>query len=273
MCKVLTIALTTISLTFGLLATRFAESAQASYTCGPHLRTYSVRSLNGVSGRGVRCVMRNGGAWFGEGYWGNVTYRHVGEKLGNQGYAGDIYGNGEVARGSFLKRGDLRFSGSWQDNNPSRRIRVTGAWNEEWILETDNTVQDYTSPLGAVNTCGPNFSQFRVSPGPGGGNVFFKGIRCVLFQLVSDGNLGGNVWYGEGVWGGTTYAHIGEVVSFDRVYYGAFDICEPSKFVACGAADFGRLTVRDINGNHLTVGDPYTDRVVTGAWNEIWTRE
>ena len=33
-----------------------AEKAEASFTCGPNLLTYQVRSLSGQEGTGVRCV-------------------------------------------------------------------------------------------------------------------------------------------------------------------------------------------------------------------------
>jgi hypothetical protein len=57
------------------------------FHCGPHLFTYVVQSLSGVSGAGIRCVQfetarsdkgRSRFVWYGEGTWGSFRYRHLG---------------------------------------------------------------------------------------------------------------------------------------------------------------------------------------------------
>ena len=72
-----------ISLIASTLIIVNAEKAQASFTCSPHMLTYQVRSLDGRSGQGVRCVKLSPNKtvslyWYGEGYWGQQQYRHIG---------------------------------------------------------------------------------------------------------------------------------------------------------------------------------------------------
>lgn len=237
-----------------------SKSASASFTCGSHLITYRVRSLSGVPGQGVRCVRfnvqntPNFTIWYGEGYWGSGQYRHVGVGyLGGKASASDIFGNGENAQGNFS--GSLRIVSS--GGNFPRTMRVTGAWNEEWILEDDRTVQEYTSRLKPVSTCGPHLEEFTVSDASG--RRAGSGVRCSTIAY-------GGAWYGEGNWGGDTYAHLG-YGAVDRSA-GAFDICEPSKFRGCNAFNWG-----SINTANSIPGQPYTGcRRVSGAWNEIWNQ-
>ena len=117
-----------------------AQAVSAGFTCGPYFSTYTVRSLDGTPGRGVRCVKfgaPQGGPshiiWYGEGYWyvgnGNqaVRYRHVGDGIMNgKATAGDIFGNGEDTTGFFFGNLQLRSSGG----GVPRVIQVKGAWND-----------------------------------------------------------------------------------------------------------------------------------------------
>lgn len=232
-----------------------AKKTQASFTCGPHLLTYQVKSLSGASGNGIRCVKLRPGKtvslyWYGEGYWGQRKYRHIGGfyqavTSPNNSFAFDIFGNGEDFNGSFT---DLEMTLTPSLPAIPQTIRVTGAWNEEWSLVPGNSVQDYTSPLGPVKSCGNNFQTYHVRGG--------DGIRCIKREYA--------LWYGEGSWSGKTYGHIGvdSIISNGE----AVDICEPSRFSFCNIAN--SLNIKP----HLQKGPPFPDVniTVTGDWNEIW---
>lgn len=244
-----------VSLVFSTLMLS-AGKAQASFTCGSNLLTYQVRSLDDRSGIGVRCVRLRPGKtvslyWYGEGFWGQRKYRHIGgfyENVisSNNSFAFDIFGNGEDFNGSFPGTLEMTLTPSLPAT--PQTIRVTGAWNEEWILVPENTVQGYTSPLGSVRNCGSNFQTYHVREG--------NGIRCIKREYA--------LWYGEGSWGGRTYGHIGvdSMVSAGE----AIDICEPSRFSFCNIASSLNITP------HLQVGPPfpYVPITVTGSWNETW---
>jgi hypothetical protein len=244
-----------------LSVTFSAESAHASFSCGPYLATYRVSSLSGVSGQGVRCVQflptrrllpYPHFIWYGEGYWENRKHRHVGDSYSFSGNAADIIGNGEDADGSF-RDGDLIFEVDEQ-SSPPPTIRVTGAWNEVWTLDSSGVHSDYTSSLGSVNTCGPNFVEFNATDITGSKSG--SGIRCLL--------EGSAAWYGEGSWDGSTYSHLGYFFnSPGRIVAGASDICEPSKFNFCNNFGWDSIVMKVVRS---------TDFDVTGAWSEYWQR-
>jgi len=116
---------------------------QPAFSCGPNLDTYVVHSSDpAATGIGVRCVKWSDGslahqvpvfAWYGEGNWRGYAYRHVGHAFARnaqepnvyQGYAADIYGNGEQTQGDYP--GNLIIT--IVDANT---IRVTNVWYEEW---------------------------------------------------------------------------------------------------------------------------------------------
>jgi hypothetical protein len=229
------------------------DEARASFSCGPHLLAYKVKALDGRNGAGVRCVRLRADPtvslyWYGEGYWGQNTYRHIGGMYravtsGNNGFAFDIFGNGEDYRNQAQ---NLNVSLSPATGKP-QTIRVTGAWNEEWALVPGNTVEEYTSSLSSVEKCGNHFQTYHI----GGAS----GIRCIQREY--------SIWYGEGTWSGRTYGHIG----VDSHNGGeATDICEPSRFDFCNHASPLNITP------HLSIGPPYkyVPIKVTGAWNETW---
>ena len=234
-----------------------AESVQAAYSCGPHLATYEVRSRSGASGRGVRCVKwivnnrdRSVLIWYGEGYWGNIKYRHIGENITSRvGSAADIHGNGEDAAGVFYR--NLTIAPS-RESVP-RRVRITGGWNEEWILQGNGVVNNYTSTLPPVRTCGRNFRansfiEYRVTDASGqrsGG-----GVRCYIAPA----------WYGEGTWNGASYAHIG-FAGGQTGEAAAFDICDRSRFNICNFFPLGSITFNPAGSSTQ----------IRGAWNENWT--
>jgi hypothetical protein len=262
------------ALTFGIgisslsliLSITTAQPSQASFACGPHYKTYRVQSRNGAQGSGVRCLRSTptvslSGIWYGEGKWGNQTYRHIGATVGSMGEAADIHGNGETTDGSFPLK-SLSFSSS---GGPDHKVlRVTGAWNETWILETDGVVESYTSSLPPVSVCGRNFTQFQVRSTAGERG----GVRCVS---KSPNTLG--LWYGEGQWGGTPYLHLGQLIMKGNTpQYFAYDICEPSRSKACGAFQNNLRFSTDLFAP--AVSDPFVKLVinVTGAWSEEWNK-
>lgn len=230
----------------------FKLAQNASFSCGPHLRTYVVKSLHGSQGVGIRCVKFSQGkpgtriprlAWYGEGSWGSATYRHVGQAIykGRDlvGFASDIYGNGEYFNGNFP--GNLNV----QVLSGGSKIRVTGAWNEEWQLVKSTNYK----PLSRATTCGGYFDEYQVSSLSGSDG---DGLRCVL----RDG-LKNTTWFGNGNWGGSTYSHLG---TRSAKGYGAGDICGSNFGTFCNNFSWGSLKLTPVSGGFD----------VTGAWNEKW---
>ncbi len=226
----------------------------SKFTCAPHTRTYVVRSLSNLQGKGIRCVkFANGNtrnrlprlAWYGEGNWGGKTYRHAGHAFyrGRNliGFASDIHGNGEYFNGNFNGNLKLQFlSGS--------RIRVTGAWNEEWIPVSSTSYK----PLSRPKTCGRYFDQYKVSDLTGKRQG--SGLRCML--RVGRKNT---TWFGNGNWGRSTYSHIG---TRGVKGYGASDICKVPFGPVCNTFPYGSLKLNPaLNGFN-----------VTGAWSEKWRK-
>ncbi|MBH8564842.1 hypothetical protein I8748_22105 [Nostoc sp. CENA67] len=223
-----------------------------SFNCGPHLRTYVVKPLDNRQGFGIRCVKFSEGqpgqsriprlAWYGEGNWGGATYRHVGQAIyrGSNliGFASDIHGNGEDINNNFPGNLKVQILGS--------RIRVTGAWNEEWRLVNSTNY----NPLPRPQTCGGYFDEYKVSDLTG--NRQGRGLRCVL--TVGPKNT---TWFGNGNWGGSTYSHIG-TRSFKS--YGAGDICGAGFGPICNTFNWGSLKFNSVPGGFD----------VTGAWSEKW---
>jgi len=237
-----------------LPAPEFQINRASKFTCDPHTITYVVKSLSNAAGKGIRCVKFSNGntrnrvpkiAWYGEGNWSGRNYRHVGQAFyrGRNliGFASDMYGNGEYFNGNFNGNLKLQFiSGS--------RIRVTGAWNEEWIPVKSTSYK----PLRRPKTCGKYFDQYKVSDLKG--NRRGSGLRCVL--RVGRRNI---TWFGNGNWGGNTYSHIGTRASKG---YGASDICKSPFGPICNTFGYGSLKLNPVaNGFN-----------VTGSWSEKWRK-
>src|SRR5205823_2642327 len=140
---------------------------------------YDVVSLENVPGSGVRCLWYNGQSpenfvWYGEGRWGQRTYRHVGIAFQDP-------DSGPIGRAADLAGGDFNNNvtgvmfhvtqGSWP--NPSV-IQLTGAWHEQWTLRPGGV---YYSPLPRLTACGDNFVAYNVSSLAG---VPGSGLRCAL---------------------------------------------------------------------------------------------
>jgi hypothetical protein len=223
-----------------------------NFSCAPHLRTYVVKPLDNRQGSGIRCVKISEGkpgntlpriAWYGEGNWNGATYRHAGQAIyrGSAlvGFASDIYGNGENTNNNFPGNLKIQILGS-------SRIRVTGAWNEEWQLVKATNYK----PLARPKTCGGYFDQYRVSDLTGTRKG--EGLRCVL--RVGPRNT---TWFGNGNWGGTTYSHIGTKALNG---YGAGDICANGLGPTCNTFGYGSLKLTPVPGGFD----------VTGAWSEKW---
>lgn len=237
----------------------FAQFRLPSFKCGPGLLTYWVKANDGRAGSGVRCVkfankfdVKPVIYWYGEGAWGSTKYRHLGWALGWEhgawsGLARDFYGNGEQTNGAF---DNLRITAS-DDSMAPARITVTGQWNETWERAPGGSV--LWSALPPVKVCGPQFKgKFSVRDLNGARSG--SGVRC-----SPEANLI-VVWFGEGTWGGTRYAHLGYV---DPKGYGAADICESKRSDTCG--NFAPNTLK--LDNYLNGGWK-----VTGSWSEIWDR-
>jgi len=109
-----------------------------AFNCGPHALTYAVNDDTGAP-VGIRCVRYSflgvdqalincEFTWYGEGRWGDRSYRHIGQAMQNNaivspgvGFAADISGNGEFFSGGAC--GTLRPDGGAQSTMPAAFIK------------------------------------------------------------------------------------------------------------------------------------------------------
>ncbi|MBE9211482.1 hypothetical protein IQ247_01905 [Plectonema cf. radiosum LEGE 06105] len=237
---------------FSIPTPNFKINPASKFTCAPHTKTYVVKSLSNAQGQGIRCVKFAQGtrtnrlpkiAWYGEGNWSGSTYRHVGHAFyqGNSliGSASDMHGNGEYFNGSFDRNLEIQLL-------PGSRIRVTGAWNEEWIPVQSTSYK----PLSRPKTCGNYFDEYQVSDLAGNRNG--SGLRCVL--RVGSRNM---TWFGNGNWEGNTYSHLG---TRGNTGHGASDICNSAFGPICNTFAYGSVKLTPVTGGFN----------VTGAWSEKW---
>jgi hypothetical protein len=201
-------------------------------------------------------------AWYGEGYWGDVPYRHLGQaflypgdrsRSAYQGFAADFYGNGENTIGNYP--GDLLLTILNQDT-----IYVGGVWNETW-----HRVQSlHYTPLSRPTTCGPLLEEYRAQSitdyvakksVPASVTAVHTGLRCVL--PLGQKNT---TWYGVGNWNGKKYTHLG-TRSTDGS--GTSDLCFTYGGY-CAKAPYG--------GINLHVSTKFKAPIVDG-WNEIWLKK
>lgn len=231
----------------------FVGQVQA-YDCGPNLQAYAVYTTSGAKAHGVRCLKKRGRSfiWYGEGFWGETIYRHVGKIIYNNSkfnaYMSDIFGNGEDTAGDFA--GNIQVTMERFDLYP-QWIKLSGAINEEWRMVDHN---DYFSVVSAqVKNCGPNFNQYQVT-GLTGPIINGEGVRCVMKRKVGDSV----VWYGQGSWDDALYAHLGEIVNVKYGY--AYDICN-YRYDICNSKE-ARLSV-DHNSNYY---------LIKGDWTEKWVK-
>jgi len=245
-----------------LLALLFPGSLFASFQCGPYYETYQVYNsqFSLSQGTGVRCVHftdsndRTQFVWYGEGYWGSVKYRHVGDAThfgSGRAEAADIYGNGESAN-NFANALQIFTSAGTSSLIPAI-IRVGGQWNETWVRQANGSTPNYTSSLGPIQYCGPHLVQYKaytpidLSYHP---NDTYIGVRCKMETV--------NTWVGQGYRGGP-YLHLG---TFFGPGYGAFDMCLAGNY-ACNHFEFGQLTLAGIFVN-------LQDDFEVPQWNEAW---
>lgn len=133
------------------------------------------------------------------------------------------------------------------------RIRVTGAWQQEWILEPSGVVDEYTSPLSPVSAGGPGLDEFEVRNRDGTPGY---GLRVMLAS---------GSWLGAGTWRDVPYLHlgtfIGDPTAAGRIKFGAADICHQRGF--CGAVPWGAMLLRP------------APRIAPGVWEMLglWTEE
>ncbi|MDF0675555.1 MAG: hypothetical protein P0120_14630 [Nitrospira sp.] len=204
-------------------------------------------------------------AWYGEGDWGEGTYRHVGyafnsAELPHIGVA-DIFGNGEKFGNAYpphtfdnttdqttiirLKQ----IVGNWPAPN---EIHLDGVWKEVW-KRVDTTSYQL---LSKIKTCGQHFHEYHaqlLDP-----SITDRGVRCVSKY--------GSVWFGSGKWGAKEYMHLG-ILDWGQDENGVFgpgeasDICHRGSFCGVTPAQ-GIQFIRQ--GSDIRVG---------GAWNELWVAD
>ncbi|MCI5131980.1 MAG: hypothetical protein D3904_10745 [Candidatus Electrothrix sp. EH2] len=239
------------------------------FKCGPGFTTYSVKSLDGVEGEGVRCVIidhlgkvegkyLSGVYWYGEGTWNGKQYRHIGctySRQGFQSFVTDIFGNGESSHNEVSS---LLLTSS----DKLHHIRVTGGgWNEEWIREPDGEADSYRSTLNKVTNCGDHLEKASVTEldSPTSEVV---GIRCLKRDPSSSVP---DIWYGEGVRNGKQYRHFGFITKgTDTVSGTAADLCNNPED-SCGQTAKNGLTITA----EMDCWQKST-YLVTGDWNERW---
>ena len=237
------------------------------FKCGPGFTTYSVKSLDGVEGEGVRCVKidnlktvegkyLSGVYWYGEGTWNGKKYRHIGctySRQGFQSFATDIFGNGESYDNEISS---LLLTSS----DKLKHIRVTGGgWDEEWVREPDGEADSYRSTLKKVTNCGAHLEKASVTKLDSSED---GGIRCIKRDPYSSTP---DIWYGEGEWNGKQYRHFGFISKDnDKVLGTAADLCNNPKY-SCGQTAKNGLTITA----EMDCWQKSKYRV-TGDWNELW---
>jgi hypothetical protein len=247
-----------------------AQSVTSLFKCGPGFTTYSVKSLDGVEGEGVRCVKidnletvegkyLSGVYWYGEGTWNGKKYRHIGctyySSQGFQSFATDIFGNGE---GYNNEISSLLLTSS----DKLKHIRVTGGgWDEEWVREPDGEADSYRSTLKKITNCGDYLEKASVTK-LDSSNSEDGGIRCIKRDPYSSTP---DIWYGEGEWNGKQYRHFGFISKdSDKVLGTAADLCNNPKY-SCGKTAKNGLTITA----EMDCWQKSKYRV-TGDWNELW---
>ncbi|WP_339132939.1 MAG: hypothetical protein WGN25_11480 [Candidatus Electrothrix sp. GW3-4] len=239
------------------------------FKCGPGFTTYSVKSLDGVKGEGVRCVIidnlktvegkyLSGVYWYGEGIWSDKKYRHIGCTSSDQGFQSfvtDISGNGESYNNEVS-------SLLLTSNDNLKHIRVTGGgWNEEWVREPDGEAKSYRSTLKKVTNCGDHLEKASVTQLDGSSSED-DGIRCIKRDLSSSTP---DIWYGEGERNGKPYRHFGFISKdTDKALGTATDICNDPQY-SCGQTAKNGLTITA----EMDCWQKSQYRV-TGDWNERW---
>ncbi|CAK8719658.1 Secreted protein [Candidatus Electrothrix laxa] len=244
-------------------------SSTPLFKCGSGFTTYSVKSLDGVEGEGVRCVKidnlktvegkyLSGVYWYGEGTWNGKKYRHIGctySRQGFQSFVTDIFGNGESYNNEVSS---LLLTSSDKLNH----IRVTGGgWNEEWVREPDGEANSYRSTLKKVTNCGDHLEKASVTKLDGSGSED-NGIRCIKRDPDSSTP---DIWYGEGEWNGKPYRHFGFISEdTDKVLATAADLCNNSQYSCAQTAKNGLIITAEMD---CWQKSKYR---VSGDWNERW---
>ena len=247
----------------GLVLLIVWKISRPTYSCGPHLITYSVSSLSNIPGQGVRCVGfipaspsstdqsdPIGIFWYGEGAWVKKQYRHIGEVIyGEDGLAGDLFD----AEQGFTPP-TVNVSVDPDGEGRPKTIRVTGSWNEEWTLETDGKVSGYVSDFSAIKTCGDNFEPFNSISLTDGKYI---GIRCKLKDA--------RVWYGEE----NKDTYIGFILD-DNGTIGAFEMCDFSPHSeSCNHFNFGSSVFKEVPGQGFRL-EPNPKKGVERSLEEEW---
>ncbi len=244
----------------------------SGFSCGPFMDTYVVSSPDFFSGEGIRCVKWSTGAktskrvpafaWYGEGRWDDIRYRHVGHAFASaslpqpntyQAFATDMYGNGETVQGDYS--GGFVITVLDADT-----IQVSQGWNETWKRVSSTNY----SPLPAPTTCGRYFDQYTVQSLDAYAAQRTRkatkvrageGVRCVLRSGAPS-----TTWFGFGTWNGAYYMHL---VTGSATGYGASDFCSSPQDI-CNSYSYGSIRKR--------LSQVWQKPIVEG-WNEIWLKK
>jgi hypothetical protein len=264
-------------LSLGFVLSFLPQSAAAqqkplpNFSCGPYMETYVVSSPDFFWGEGIRCVKwnleaRTGArvpafAWYGEGRWDGIVYRHVGHAFASpdasrpntyHAFATDMYGNGETVQGDY-------FGGFVITVLDRDTIQVSQGWNETW----KRVPSVGYIPLPPPTTCGQYFDQYSVQSLDSYSARYSRkpvktrqgqGVRCVLKSGATN-----TTWLGFGTWNGAYYMHLATGAARG---FGASDFCSSPQDI-CNEAPYGTLRKR--------ISQTWKKTVVDG-WNEIWLK-
>ena len=136
------------------------------------------------------------------------------------------------------------------------------------VLSTATTALTQVTPQSNIRltqasrfSCGPHTLTYAVKSLR---QVEGKGIRCVKFSdgQPSNPRIPQMAWYGEGIWNGATYRHVG------HAFYRRSNLIGYASDISGNGEDFhnnfpGNLQIQVLGGGG-------TIRI-TGAWNEEWT--
>jgi hypothetical protein len=200
-------------------------------------------------------------AWYGEGRWDGIVYRHVGHAFASpdasrpntyHAFATDMYGNGETVQGDY-------FGGFVMTVLDRDTIQVSQGWNETW----KRVPSVGYIPLPPPTNCGQYFDQYSVQSLDSYSARYSRkpvktrqgqGVRCVLKSGATN-----TTWLGFGTWNGAYYMHLATGAARG---FGASDFCSSPQDI-CNEAPYGTLRKR--------ISQTWKKTVVDG-WNEIWLK-
>ncbi|WP_414589403.1 pentapeptide repeat-containing protein, partial [Scytonema sp. PCC 10023] len=272
--------------------TNLKEQHQEGFSCGPHTRTYAVRSLTKPEIVGVRCLLKTNAdtksnknkipnfVWYGEGKFNQKNkkeYRHIGQAFYKDltlgvGYISELdrYNeNKKTLSQSIVKITIVRKEA---DSVSEFQVKNETGVIEKWTLE--EPIKNYTPLIQPTSRfhCGEKFIQYKVYPIVTRRRIINStseqsvetdwGLRCVSKHRPHNAIT----WFGTGQWEGKPYYHLGTkmIVNKDvKKGYGAVDLCGFKQNAYCYKVEGGFLELNPLQDNGFEI---------KREWSEKWLK-